>query len=170
MHMWILRSKSVVQIPRPAVRLELPDVEVESNSVTNLVGPNGVGKSTMLRILAGLERPREGSVERCSEWNKFSRMYLPCGLEFYSHATLAQNLNLFAELHGMSRSLSNIDAILYCSGLESRMNTSMGRLSHGQRQAAALALVFMVKPTIAFIDEPFAKPEWCHACLYGGCF
>jgi ABC-type multidrug transport system ATPase subunit len=154
--MWIIRSKSVVQMPRPRQRLQLPDVEVEQDTATNLVGANGVGKSTMLRILAGLERPHTGGVEYCSSWRRLKRLYLPCNLEFYSHATLAQNLTLFADLYGANRSEPDVDAMLYHSGLEAGMRSPVGHLSQGQRQAATLALVFIVKPDVAFIDEPFA--------------
>jgi ABC-type multidrug transport system ATPase subunit len=154
--MWIIRSKSIVQIPRPKQKLKLPDAEVEQDTVTNLVGANGVGKSTMLRILAGLERPHSGAVEYCSGWQKLRRLYLPCNLEFYSYATLAQNLALFADLYGAARFDSDVDAMLYYSGLEPGMRFPVDRLSDGQRQAAALVLVFIVKPDVAFIDEPFA--------------
>jgi ABC-type multidrug transport system ATPase subunit len=154
--MWIIRSKSIVQMPRPRQRLQLPDAEVEQDTVTNLVGANGVGKSTMLRILAGLERPHTGGVEYRSGWQRLRRLYLPCNLEFYSHATLAQNLALFADLYGVNRSEADVDAMLYHSGLEAGMRSPVGQLSQGQRQAAALALVFIVKPDVVFIDEPFA--------------
>jgi ABC-type multidrug transport system ATPase subunit len=153
--MWIIRSKSIVQTPRPRQRLQLPDAEVVQNTMTNLVGANGVGKSTMLRILAGLERPHTGRVEYCSGWQRLRRLYLPCDLEFYGHATLAQNLALFADLYGTNRYEADVDAMLYHSGLEAGMRSPIGHLSHGQRQAAALALVFIVKPDVAFIDEPF---------------
>jgi len=154
--MWIIRSKSIVQRPRLKHRLQLPDAEVEQDTMTNLIGANGVGKSTMLRILAGLERPHTGGVEYCSVWQRLRRLYLPCNLEFYSHATLAQNLGLFADLYGANRFEPDVDAMLYYSGLESGMRSRVDRLSDGQRQAAALALVIIVKPDVAFIDEPFA--------------
>ena len=63
---------------------------------------------------------------------------------------------MFADLYGANRFEPDVDAMLYYSGLESGMRSPVDRLSDGQRQSAALALVFIVKPDVAFIDEPFA--------------
>ena len=138
--------------------------------IANLVGANGVGKSTLLRLLAGLIQPHSGSVEYGNGWTDLRRLYIPCGLLFYSNMTLGQNLRLFADLYGAQRFNKAANAVLYQTGLEASMKEPVAQLSSGQIQAAALTLLFIVKPHVVFMDEPFVHLDVNTRRYFSGLF
>jgi molybdate transport system ATP-binding protein len=137
-------------------------------SVTVLFGPSGSGKTTVLRCLAGLERPEEGSIRFGEElWCEAARgLFLPpqrrgIGYLFQEYA-LFPHLNVASNigygLTGLSRAerrrrVADMLDLMQLTGLEARYPR---HLSGGQRQRAALARALVTRPRVLLLDEPLS--------------
>lgn len=138
--------------PLANVSLELP-----AGSFTALVGPSGVGKSTLLRILGGLLVPTEGEVRL-----KGTPPHLtaePVGIVFQHDnlmpwRTAAENVRLPLELQGIQDG-ARIAALLQLVGLVGFENSYPAQLSGGMAQRVALARALVHRPELLLLDEPF---------------
>jgi molybdate transport system ATP-binding protein len=149
--------------PPVRARAELP-----LDGVAVLFGPSGAGKTTVLRILAGLERPDAGAVEFAGEtWSDAARgIHLPpqerrVGFLFQEHA-LFPHLDVAANvgygLPGLPRAerearVREVAVRLHAGDLLGRMP---GELSGGQRQRVALARALAPRPRLLLLDEPLS--------------
>lgn len=126
---------------------------------TCLLGPSGVGKSTVLRLLAGLETgarfdgeisATDGApvVERVS-WMAQDDLLLPW-------LNVAQNVALGARLRGQRADSAAVSALLARVGLSAQSSRRPGQLSGGQRQRVALARTLMEDRPVVLLDEPFS--------------
>lgn len=138
--------------PLSNISLELP-----AGSFTALVGPSGVGKSTLLRILGGLLVPTEGEVLL-----KGTPPHLtpePVGIVFQHDnlmpwRTAAENVRLPLELQGI-RDGERIATLLQLVGLVGFENSYPAQLSGGMAQRVALARALVHRPELLLLDEPF---------------
>jgi ABC-2 type transport system ATP-binding protein len=139
------------------------DLRVEPGEVVGLVGENGAGKSTTLRIALGLLAPDAGRVELLGrpliEAPREARSqvgYLAEGAPLPPDSTVRQLLLDHAQLRGGR----GVEARCWCSealtrlGLESLAERIVGRLSRGQRQRVGLALALLGAPPLLILDEP----------------
>ncbi|MFQ6553013.1 ABC transporter ATP-binding protein [Aestuariibius insulae] len=123
------------------------ELDLAAGETLALVGPSGIGKTTLLRIMAGLETGFEGQLEapgRCSVVFQEPTL-LPW-------RTLADNLRVTA---GISREAA-IDALNEV-GLAGRWQDFPGQLSLGQQRRLSLARAFAAKPDLLLMDEPFVS-------------
>ena len=134
------------------------DLEVEAGASFSLLGPNGAGKTTVMKILLGLVRPDSGEahisgVPVGSHLARVGVRYLPETLSFPRWATPTI---LFRQLERPRREASPGEFSHRCSELECSdlLDRPLGRMSHGQRQRVALALVTAGRPRMVFLDEP----------------
>ncbi len=136
--------------PQPVLR-EL-SVSFNAGECTLLLGANGAGKSTMLRICSGLLRPDSGRVAVDGKRPVPSFIgyagHLPL---LYGALTVEENLALLAQLGGVTTPLSEH---LSRWELEVCRNRQINELSQGQRSRAALARAFLQQPRFIFLDEP----------------
>ncbi|HVJ44990.1 MAG TPA: amino acid ABC transporter ATP-binding protein [Luteolibacter sp.] len=146
----------------------LDDLHLASDTnVLCLIGPSGGGKSTLLRILGGLERPDSGSVlidgdpipttERDLVAYRRKNGFLFQQFNLFPHLTALQNLTLpLTRAHGMeeSKATSTALAALDRFGLSGHGEKRPSELSGGQQQRVALARAVAAKPRILFLDEP----------------
>lgn len=131
----------------------------EAGRWTCLLGPSGVGKSTLLRLFAGLEiggrfagraEADDGApLAPRAAWMAQSDLLLPW-------LTLRENVVLGARLRGESPDFARADRLIAETGLEAHAAKPPGELSGGQRQRAALARLLMEDRPLALLDEPFA--------------
>ena len=145
------------------VALDDVSVDVATGSLTALLGPSGGGKSTLLRIIAGLESADEGTIEIAGD----EATHLPpqkrnVGFVFqhyaaFKHMTVHDNVAFGLKIR--KRDKAEIDqrvrellALVHLDGLADRYPS---QLSGGQRQRMALARALAVKPTVLLLDEPF---------------
>uniref|UniRef100_UPI0033414812 heme ABC exporter ATP-binding protein CcmA n=1 Tax=Castellaniella defragrans TaxID=75697 RepID=UPI0033414812 len=135
---------------RNGLRLWGPlDFSVAAGEAMHLRGPNGCGKTTLLRTLAGLRPPLAGRVERGEGACAF--LGHQDGWAEDLHARL--NLELFAQLHGCgAETIATIPELLAGLGVPDR---AVRHLSAGQRRKLALARLRLTKPALLLLDEPF---------------
>ncbi len=137
--------------------LENISLEIQSGGFVALVGPSGVGKSTLLRILAGLLRPSSGDIHMADG----SRQE-PIGLVFQRDnlmpwRTVAENVRLPLELMGVNGREANgrVQAMINLVGLVGFEQRYPAQLSGGMAQRVALARALVHEPLFLLLDEPF---------------
>jgi molybdate transport system ATP-binding protein len=145
--------------------LELP---AAAHSVTVLFGPSGCGKTTVLRALAGLERPESGFIEWCGEkWLDVARgrcltpQQRHIGFVFqdyalFPHLTVRENIGY--ALRGMPKreKSQRIDELLWRFGLQQLDRRRPWQISGGQKQRVALARALARSPRLLLLDEPLS--------------
>jgi len=137
---------------------------LEPGGMVRVLGPNGSGKTSLLRILAGLTRPAAGDVRwRGEPIGELSEEY-GRELAYVGHApalkdelTVAENLSFAARLAGVPASGAQLEAALECVGMASCAALPARVLSQGQKRRASLArLALPGAPALWLLDEPFA--------------
>jgi polar amino acid transport system ATP-binding protein len=154
----------------PAVRRTVLDglsLDVEFPHVLALLGPSGGGKSTLLRVIAGLERPDSGTVlingEEVPDREPALRDYRrTLGVVFqafnlFPHMTVLRNVMLpLVEVHGIDRSTARDRSmeVMERLGIADQAAKLPAQLSGGQRQRVAIARALAAKPRFLLFDEP----------------
>jgi sodium transport system ATP-binding protein len=125
-----------------------------NGSITGLLGANGAGKSTTLRIIAGLLAPDQGSVCMDDPHSRLGALLDHTGL--YPRLTAQENLAYFGELHGLSfsRARERAGQVLTSLGLESEAHRRVSGFSLGQRAKVALGRAIIHSPGNLLLDEP----------------
>jgi ABC-2 type transport system ATP-binding protein len=138
-------------------------LRVEYGRLTGLVGPDGAGKTTLMRMLAGLMAPTEGRIrvagrDTVAEAAAIPDVtgYMPQRFGLYEDLTVADNLHLFAELRGMRQSdyREVFARLLEFTQLGPFTERLAGRLSGGMKQKLGLACALMARPRVLLLDEP----------------
>ncbi len=141
--------------------------EARGGQVTLLVGANGSGKSTTLRVLAGVSRAAAGTVTvdgqnlaaaRAAALTSLS--YLPQSPRFHPHLSVQDILRFYARLRGLA--LSRVTEVAKQWGLSDRLAEPTGRLSGGMKQRLALAVFSLPEAPVLVLDEPGLSldPDW----------
>lgn len=145
------------------VALHRLDLAVERGEILGLLGPNGSGKTTTLRILATLLQPHEGAA-RVLQWDVVRDAMevrrrigvMPERPSLYERQTVEANVSFWAEAHGLADPAGAVGEALRFVGLEDRRREPVGSLSKGLKQRVALARAIVFKPDILLLDEPLA--------------
>jgi sulfate/thiosulfate transport system ATP-binding protein len=138
-------------------------VAIESGSLTALLGPSGGGKSTLLRVIAGLETPDTGSVAIAgTDATRLSPQRRNVGFVFqhyaaFKHMTVYGNVAFGLEIRKRPKAeiRKRVTELLELVHLEQLANRYPAQLSGGQRQRMALARALAVEPEVLLLDEPF---------------
>ncbi len=140
------------------------DVTVAGGEILALLGPSGCGKTTLLRCIAGLERPTSGSI-RLGDQDVTAGKGVPAerrrvGMVFqdgalFPHRTVLNNVNYGVE-RGPERDSRSRDA-LRLVGLDDKADRMPGSLSGGEQQRVALARALAAEPRVVLLDEPFSS-------------
>ena len=162
----MLKVRDLVAAYGPIVALHGVSLEVPEGSIVTVLGANGAGKSTTLRAISGLLRPREGSIE--FEGQRIDRMsaeqvvslgisHVPEGRQLFSEMTVLENLRLGAYARGGNR--RDFEAALkqvfeYFPILAERKKQIAGTLSGGEQQMLAMGRGLMANPRLLLLDEP----------------
>ncbi len=139
------------------------DLAIPSGSLYGLVGPDGAGKTTTLRILATVMLPTKGSAKVAGQdvrqdAEKIRRMigYMPQNFSLYADLSVMENLNFFADINHLpkERKKERIQEMLAFSRLERFTDRRAGNLSGGMKKKLALACALVHDPRILILDEP----------------
>jgi sulfate transport system ATP-binding protein len=138
-------------------------VEIPSGSLTALLGPSGGGKSTLLRVIAGLEKPDSGLVEiEGRDATTLPALDRGVGFVFqhyaaFKHLSVARNVAFGLEIRKRPKAeiKKKVDELLELVHLEQFAHRYPAQLSGGQRQRMALARALAVEPQVLLLDEPF---------------
>ena len=145
------------------VALDDVSVDVPSGSLTALLGPSGGGKSTLLRVMAGLEPPDSGRVELDGvDATSLPPQRRNVGFVFqhyaaFKHLSVYRNVAFGLEIRKRPRDeiRQRVTELLELVHLEAFADRLPAQLSGGQRQRMALARALAVEPSILLLDEPF---------------
>jgi heme exporter protein A len=126
--------------------------EVSKGACVALIGRNGAGKTTFLRILASLSKPSRGEIRIEGRIG-----YLGHGIGVYDDLSAFENLTLFGQLAGVGNPEEAANAALEHVGL-ARVKDGLAReFSRGMRQRLAIARAFLHHPDLLLLDEPFTS-------------
>ncbi len=158
-----IRVEGITKHFGDAVALDDVSLEVESGSLTALLGPSGGGKSTLLRIIAGLDTPDTGTVriegEDLTGTPARSRGVGFCFQHYapFRHLTVRRNVAFGLEIRRRPKAeiKARVDELLELVGLAHLGDRYPSQLSGGQRQRMALARALAIEPKVLLLDEPF---------------
>ena len=131
--------------------------------VTGLIGPDGAGKTTLMRLAAGLLVPDAGSVEvlgldatRESLSVQAALGYMPQRFGLYEDLSVQENLDLYADLQGVPKDAraERYAELMHMTGLAAFTRRLAGRLSGGMKQKLGLACTLVRSPRLLLLDEP----------------
>ena len=166
----IIEAKSIhmdYQTPS-GVKHVLQDVNFSLNQgeFASIVGPSGVGKTTLLRLLTGLMTPTTGSIEFKGQKVTAPPAGLSVVMQDYTRSlmpwlTVEKNISLPLKKMGMSKSdqQETIESVLKEVGLKGAQKNYPWQLSGGMQQRVAIARAIAVRPQLLIMDEPFASVD-----------
>lgn len=136
-------------------------MQVAMGEIMGLVGPDGAGKTTLMRIMTGIYGDYTGKVTVLGCADKLEKIkaqigYMPQQFSLYQNMTLLENLQFIAALYNLEKSdaEAKISYMLQFTGLWPFKERLAGKLSGGMKQKLALAAAVLHKPQVLFLDEP----------------
>ncbi len=157
-------GKTFVRGRAPAVRA-LHDVSLEARrgELTALVGADGAGKTTLMRLIAGLLRAESGTlnvlgidVASAPQQVQDRISYMPQRFGLYEDLTVQENLDLYADLHGVASAerATRYPRLMEMTALGPFTTRLAGQLSGGMKQKLGLACTLVRAPELLLLDEP----------------
>jgi len=138
-------------------------VEVKAGEIFGLVGPDGAGKTTVLRMLAGVLMPDSGSamiagfdIIRDAEAAKAVISYMPQRFGLYEDLTVDENIRFYADIFGVSRTerVQRASRLLEAANITQFGSRLAGKLSGGMKQKLGLVCALIHRPRVILLDEP----------------
>jgi len=148
---------------RPVRALDSLTLEIQRGNVTGLIGPDGAGKTTLMRIAAGLLLPDEGEIRVLGEDMRDESLavqsrigYMPQRFGLYEDLSVQENLDLYADLQGVppGERDARYRELMHMTGLSPFTARLAGRLSGGMKQKLGLACTLISSPELLLLDEP----------------
>ena len=137
------------------------NLSIQRGTFFGLIGPDGAGKSTTIRLLCGILKPTEGegkilgfALRHNGDAIKARIGYLSQAFTLYGDLTVDENIEFFADLHGVDHFERRRDELLAFTRLDPFHKRLAGVLSGGMKKKLALACALIHTPEILFLDEP----------------
>lgn len=136
---------------------------LEAGSINAILGPNGVGKTTTIRLLTGLLQPTEGDIQIFdvdTQKDTFDRVRKEMGVQndgnLYETLTVYENLKIWANFYNISKVKreQKIQELLEHFNLENRKHSKVGTLSKGMKQKVSIIRALIHSPRLLILDEP----------------
>ncbi|MCB9435641.1 MAG: ABC transporter ATP-binding protein [Anaerolineales bacterium] len=145
------------------VALQGVSLTVDSGEIFGLMGANGAGKTTMIRVLIGATRPTEGRVSVFS-LNPMTHArqvrkqigYMPQAPALYEDLSARANIRFFARAHELDNLEDRVDEVLDFVDLRERQHDAVYGFSGGMKQRVSLACALVHRPKVLLLDEPTA--------------
>ena len=165
----ILNVKNVISGYGEIEILHGVSIEVYEKEIVTIIGPNGCGKSTLMKTIFGLLRPSSGSIEFMIDNNmteiqnyetenliKIGLSYVPQSENVFPSLSIKENLEMgsFINEEGIEESINSMYELFPV--LNEKQDDPADQLSGGQRQMLAFARALMLKPKLIILDEPSA--------------
>ena len=141
------------------------NLRIDEGEVFGLLGPNGSGKTTTIRMLCGLLDPSEGTavvagidVRVAPERIRQHIGYMCQRFGLYEDLTAAENLGFYGGIYGLREAAlaTRVSEVVALLGLQPRLGQLAGQLSGGWKQRLALGCALLHRPDVLFLDEPTA--------------
>jgi ABC-type multidrug transport system ATPase subunit len=148
---------------RPIRALDGLSLQVGRGKVTGLIGPDGAGKTTLMRLAAGLLQPDEGEIRVLGQDVREASLaiqsrigYMPQRFGLYEDLSVQENLDLYADLQGVppDEYETRYQELMRMTGLAPFTARLAGRLSGGMKQKLGLACTLISSPELLLLDEP----------------
>lgn len=148
---------------------KFPDIQLDTGQHLLILGESGIGKTTLLHLMAGLLKPQSGNVELMgTSLNELSSAHLDrfrgqhIGLvfqrpHFIQSLSVEKNLTLVQYLAGKSKDKNRVKAVLDSLGILHKIKEKPQRLSQGEQQRVAIAVAVINGPQLILADEPTAS-------------
>jgi ABC-2 type transport system ATP-binding protein len=137
------------------------DLRIGGGLLYGMIGPNGSGKTTAIKMLVGLLKPTAGKAyvlgEKVPIVNNIARIgYMPQEMAIYTDLTVHENLELFSALYSMDRETfrQREHELLKVIDLSDREDSLVSQLSGGMKHRVSLACTLIHDPEVVFLDEP----------------
>ena len=163
----VARVSGVALRYRRSVALADIDLELPGAAMIGFIGPDSVGKSSLLALIAGARKIQQGSVyvlggnmadpqHRNDVCPRIAYMPQGLGKNLYPTLSVAENLDFFGRLFGQPRAerAQRIDELLHATGLAAFPDRQVGKLSGGMRQKLGLCCALIHDPDLLILDEP----------------
>lgn len=161
MHNSVVNIKKLKKTFGEVIAVDELDLEIYKGELFALVGPDGAGKTTTIRMLCGIIPPGEGEVNilgfdlRRNRSEIVNRIgYLSQRFSLYADLSIDENIEFFADIHNVKDYKARRDELLDYMRLTQFRKRYAGQLSGGMKQKLALACTLIHKPEIIFLDEP----------------
>ena len=134
-------------------------LEIEKGKIFGLIGPNGGGKTTLIKLILGILKPTEGEVfvfgKKMPNRKVLKKIgYMPQESALYENLTLKENLLTFGEIFGVKNLKERIKEVLKFVGLEGWENEIVENFSGGMKKRASFSISLLPDPEILILDEP----------------
>ncbi|HKL49107.1 MAG TPA: ATP-binding cassette domain-containing protein [Desulfuromonadales bacterium] len=148
---------------RTVKALDKVSARMRPGIITGLIGPDGAGKTTLMRLIVGLLRPDEGhlsvmgiDIQKHPEKVQSRVGYMPQQFGLYEDLTVQENLDLYADLKGLPahRRPERYEELMRMTGLGEFTRRLAGALSGGMKQKLGLACTLLSPPRLLLLDEP----------------
>jgi len=158
-----IQNLTKVFTPSQSPALQGINVSIHPGSIVGLAGPDGAGKTTLIRLIAGLLVPSKGQItvagyDTVTQASAIHYLigYMPQRFGLYEDLTVIQNLNLYADLRHVvgEQRKETFEKLLSFTALHPFVDRLSGALSGGMKQKLGLACALIQKPTLLLLDEP----------------
>ncbi|MDH3215405.1 MAG: heme ABC exporter ATP-binding protein CcmA [Candidatus Krumholzibacteria bacterium] len=171
----VLRAESLAKQFGTLTALRSASLKLARGEFVTIFGRNGAGKTTFLKIVAGLIRSYRGSVHLFDEDCRSAGDLLRRRFGFVSHEsllyqdlTVRDNLLFYGKMYGVNEIRSSVERTITEMGLEAKASSLVRELSRGMRQRLSLGRAFLHDPHILLLDEPFTGLDDRAAAILDG--
>ena len=138
-----------------SMEVHIPDLRIESGRIHGLIGPNGCGKTTLLKMIMGITRPDSGTID--FEGLRPGDITMTSQRPYLMRASVYENIVYPLKIRGAGIDKEEIDNLLEQTGLLPHKQQYAGSLSSGERQKLSFLRAIVFHPSLILIDETLSN-------------